>query len=454
MDTQKLFDQILENITSVVAQDSPESIQLWQEFINLHPADIAQFLGNIEKERAKLLFIALPAELKLAVFPYLSNSMKVFCLSFLDDAAREHLLASLPLDELTDVFDELSDEELKNYLKLLHKRDRDKVVSLMQFDPESAGGIMNTNVLTLMQDFTVERSIQILQRLQPNRELHREIYVTDRTNELMGHINLEDLVLKHPKTRLSSILRKSELVVDVNQDQEEIAHKMVHYQLMTVPVVEANNIFLGIIPSDTLVNILEEEAAEDVYKISALKPIKNTYFETPFFSLFVQRTSILIPLLLLQTFSTIIMQYYEFLLRGFLYSFSPMITSTGGNTSSQTSALAIQGITLGEITETNMSRFLLRELRMAMLIGLTLALVGFIRIYITHGAANILGNLAVSISLGIIVLISVMLGSVMPLFLKKLDWDPALAAGPFLATLMDVLGLFAYCMISRLIIGG
>jgi magnesium transporter len=327
----------------------------------------------------------------------------------------------------------------------------------MQFDPESAGGIMNTNVVTLMQDFTVGRSVQILQRLQPKRELHREIYVTDRTNELMGHINLEDLVLKHPQTRLSSILRKNELVVKVDEDREEIAHKMVHYQLMTVPVVEANNIFLGVIPSDTLVSIIEEEAAEDVYKISALRPIKNTYFETPFLNLFLQRTAILIPLLLLQTFSTMIMAYYEYLLigyaRGFLFQFSPMITSTGGNSSSQTSALAIQGISLGEITETNMNRFLLRELRMAVLIGLTLGIIAFIRIYITHGPANILGNLAVSLSLGIIVLISVMLGSVMPLLLKKLNWDPALAAGPFLATLMDVLGLFAYCTISGLILG-
>jgi magnesium transporter len=452
MDTQKIFAQVLENFDSVIAQDSSLGSALWNNFVLVHPADIAQFLGNVEKEKARDLFTVLDSELKLSVFYYLSDSMKVFCLSFLGDKDREYLLGSLSIDELTDFFDELSDDELKKYLKLLHKKDREKVLSLMQFNPESAGGIMDTDVLTLMQEFTVEKSIQILQRLQPNRELHREIYVTTQDNELVGHINLEDLVLKHPKTRLTSILHKNELVVQVHEDREAIAHKMVHYQLMTVPVVGDNNIFLGIIPSETLVSIIEEEATEDVYKISALKPIKDTYFETPFMSLFFQRTLILIPLLLLQTFSTMIMEYYEYLLKGFLYSFSPMITSTGGNSSSQTSALVIQGMTLGEITPTNMSRFLWREFRMALLIGATLSTVGFIRIYITHGTGNIIGNVAVSVSLGIIVVISVMLGSFIPLLLKKLKWDPALAAGPFLATLMDVLGLFAYCYISKLIL--
>ncbi|MBA3954948.1 magnesium transporter [Candidatus Dependentiae bacterium] len=452
MATKRIFDQILHNLDTVIAQDSPLGVLLWQGFVKLHPADIAQFLGNNTKDTAQLIFVRLPTHLKLMVFSYLSDSMKVFCLSFLDDQDRGHLLASLPLDELTDFFDELSDEELKKYLVLLHKKDREKVLSLMQFNPESAGGIMDTNVLTLMQDFTVEKSIQILQRLQPNRELHREIYVTNQENELVGHINLEDLVLKHPKTRLSSILSKNELVVQVDEDREAIAHKMVHYQLMTVPVINHQGIFLGIIPSDTLVSIIEEEAAEDVYKISALKPIKGTYFDTPFKNLFLQRIAILIPLLLLQTFSTMIMLHYETLLEGFLFAFSPMITSTGGNSSSQTSALVIQGMTLGEINESNMPRFLWREFNMAGIMGITLGIVAFIRIYLTHGAHNLLGNFAVSLSLAIIVIISVMLGSVIPFLLKKLKWDPALAAGPFLATLMDVIGLFSYCYISKLIL--
>lgn len=452
MNTQAVLDKVLENIDAVIAQSSPVGVSLWQEFIELHPADIALFLGDLDRVQAQALFTRFSPSLKLGVFAHLSYSMKVFCLSFLNDHDRAYLLSSLPLDELTDFFDELSDEELKKYLKVLHKKDREQVLSLMRFDPESAGGLMHTDVLTLMQDFTIEKSIQILQRLQPRRELHHQIYVTNQDNELVGNINLEDLLLKNPKTRLSSILRKNELVVKAAEDRESVAHKMVHYDLMTVPVVGEGMVFLGAIPSSTLVEIIEQEAAEDVYKISALTPIKHTYFETPFMNLFSQRASILVALLLVQTFSTIIIGRYQSLLGDFLIIFISMITSTGGNTSSQTSALVIQGVNSGEITDINIGRFLRREFLMALAIGLSLGVVSFVRVYITH-AGNVWGNLVVSLSLAVIVVVSVMLGSLIPFILNKFDLDPALSAGPFLATLMDVLGLLIYCGISQLILG-
>lgn len=449
---QKIFDQIKDNLETTIKQDSPLGILLWQEFIKLHPADIADFLGNISKEKVKKIFSYLQHDLKLTIFPYLSYSMKVFCLSFLNDHDRGQLLSSLPLDELTDFFDELSDEELKKYLHLLHKTDREQVISLMQFNSESAGGIMDTNVITLMQDFTVEKSIQILQRLQPRKELHRCIYVTNQDNQLLGHIYIEDLVLKNPKNRITDILRKDELVISVDEDQEAVAHKMVKYNLMSVPVISDNNIFLGVIPSDTLIHVIEKEAAEDFYRISAMSPIKHTYFETPFFKLLYKRSSILVILLLMQTFSSLIVEHYQLTLGTFLMFFISMITSTGGNTSSQTSVLVIQGINSGEINSSNMKRFLTREFRMALMIALLLGTVSFIRVLITN-PGNIIGNAIISISIAFIVMASIMLGGFIPLMLKKLNLDPALSAGPLLATLMDVLGLLIYCIVSKIILG-
>src|SRR4029077_10754122 len=166
--------------------------------------------------------------------------------SFLDEQDRNYIITHLSIDDLTDFLDELSDEDLEKYLKLLHKKDQRRVLSLLQFNPESAGGIMATSVLTLMQDFTVEKSIQILQRLQPSRELHQQIYVISQNNELMGHINLEDLVLKHPKTQLRSILRPNILVINVNEDREKVAQQMMHYEASNVPVVNDDHVFLGV----------------------------------------------------------------------------------------------------------------------------------------------------------------------------------------------------------------
>ncbi|MCL4361828.1 magnesium transporter [Candidatus Dependentiae bacterium] len=449
MTIQEFFETLIEHIDEVVNQKTDLGIKLWQQLLTSHPADIAELLSNINKEYSKTIFTNLPQNLKINVFEYLSNPMKVFCLSFLSDEDRGYLLSNLPLDELTDFLDELSDEELKKYLKLLHKKDRDLVLSLLRFNPDSAGGIMDTDVVTLIQDFTIEKSIQILQRIQPRREVHQQIYVTNQDNELVGHIGLEDLVLKNPKERISSILRKNVLVVDADEDKEIVAQNMLHYKLMTVPVVDKDNNFLGVIPSDTLVDIIEEEAAEDVYHMSALANIKETYFETPFFKLFFQRSSILLILLIAQSLSSLIIKSYEAVLVGFsLVSFITMLTSTGGNTSSQTSAIVITGLASGEINETNMYRFLLREFTMAVFIALTLGIFSFARTYLMHG--NILSSFIVSSSLSVIVLVSVMLGSCIPLFLKRFKLDPALSAGPFLATFMDVIGLFIFCTISQL----
>ena len=184
MALQKIFEQIRNNIDAIIDKEATIGIPLWQELLKMHPADTAQLFSYLDEEDMQKLFLHLPEQLQRSVFIEFSNHLKVFCLSFLDDHTRRYLLNSLPIDELTDFFDELSDEELKEYLNLLHKNDREKVLSLLQFNPESAGGIMDTNVLTLMQDFTVEKSIQILQRLQPNRDLHQQIYVTDQENQV------------------------------------------------------------------------------------------------------------------------------------------------------------------------------------------------------------------------------------------------------------------------------
>lgn len=450
MNVKELLEQIEQAMPHVILQTTEEDRTLWNKFLDIHPADIAQFISDQDKESAKDLFLALPMRLKLSVFENFSNPMRVFSLSTLDDREKVIILNATPIDELTDLFDSLSNQELKEYLLFLNAHDRQKILSLLEFDPESAGGIMDTDVLTLRQDFTVEKSIHVLQRLKPRRELHQQIYVVDHENKLVGHIGLEDLVLKNPSTRLSSFLRKNELVAQVNEDQESITKKMIHYQLMTVPVVGDNDYFLGVIPSETLVAVIEQEASEDVYRISAMTPITKTYFETSFYRILYERSYILVILLLAQSLSTMIMDYYQATLAGFLFLFSTMLTSTGGNSSSQTSALVIQGMASGEINESNIPRFLMRELKMAGMIALILGIFSFIRVYLMYG--QLLGSFTVSLSLSIIVLVSVILGSCIPLGLKKLGIDPAFAAGPFLATIMDITGLLIYCYVGHFLL--
>lgn len=448
--TADLFKAIERHFDEVVQGTTDLGKSLWKSFLELHVADCAFFFSSLDKEDAEKLFKCLPQTKRVPIFNELNDSLKVFILSCLSDQDKATILNQIPIDELTDLFYSLSDQDLKKYLTLVSTKDRINVLSLMKFDPESAGGIMNTDVLTLMHNFTVEKSVHILQRLQPRKELHQQIYVTDQANMLVGYIHLEDLVLKTPNDRLNSFMRRVELTVAANEDREEVAKKMIHYNLMIVPVTGENNYFLGVIPSDTLVDIIEQEASEDVYRLSAMTPIKYPYFDTSFFRILYERSYILIILLLAQSLSSMIIKRYEVTLAGFLMYFITMLISTGGNSSSQTSALVIQGLASGQITSSNVGRFLRREIMMAFLMAGILGFFSFIRVYLTYG--QLLGSIAVSISLALIVLVSVLLGSGIPLLLKRINMDPVYAAGPFLATIMDILGLLIYCYVSKLIL--
>lgn len=451
MHYEQILQEIRENIEAVIIHDTPLGRSLWKTLLTTHPADIAQFLAELNTDHRTQLFVKLPTELKLAVFEECSDMMKVRLLSYMNELDLVDALNRLTADELTDLFDLFSDEELKKYLNMLHQKARQEVIALLKFHPESAGGIMDTHTLTLMDDFTVEKSIKILQRLRPRRDIHQQIYVTDRWHKLVGHILLEDLVLEKPEQRISEFMRGNELVAQADEDREVIARQMVHYGLMTIPVVGQDNYFLGVISSETLVDVIVEEATEDVQKMSALAPMKHSYFETSFWRMLYERSFILVPLLIAESFTRVILNTYESYTSVFLLSFIPMLISTGGNTSNQTSTMVIQGMAAGDIRSDNKYRFLRKELCMALMLAIILGIAAFLRVYLFM-SSSLMQSITIALTLSTTILVSMGLASMLPFLLKRLNIDPAFSAGPFLATLMDILGVFILCQLSRLIL--
>jgi len=449
MDRANLLKNIQNNLEEVVKQSSPLGEALWGELVKMHPVDIVDFLSNIDKQSAMELFTGFPKSLRNAVFEEFSIPEMSESLNFLDEPDKVEVLRALGTDELTDLFDYFSDEDLKKYLRLLHKKEREKVISLLKFHKDSAGGIMDIDVLSLMPDFTVEKTVHLLQRLKPRQEINRELYVTDNGNRLIGHINLEDLLMHPPQTRVSSFLRENELVAQADEDQEIVAKKMIHYGLMTVPVVGKENYFLGVIPSETLVDVIVQEADEDVQKMAALSPVEHTYVAKSFWMNLYQRGNILVVLMLVESISSIILRSYERSL-GSLIIFVTMLMSTGGNTSHQTSTLVVRGMASGEITKRNAMKFLKREILTALGLALILGTVAFVRAYFTVG--KVLDSVSVGLTIGITVMVAVVLGSFIPLALKKMNIDPAFSAGPFLATLMDIVSVAIFCIIVYMLL--
>ena len=207
MRIKNILADVRENIEEIIAQKSAVGQSLWHTFLQIHPADIANFLSTIPKQLAQQLFAKLPNEIKMAVFEDFSDLMQGSMLESMSAQEKVEAFQSLPSDELADLFDHLSDQELKQYLNLLGKDIREKVLSLLQFEPDSAGGIMTTDVFTLTHDFTVDQAIKLLQRVQPNRDIHQHIFVVDKKYNLLGHINLEDLVLQKPDTHIANFMQ-------------------------------------------------------------------------------------------------------------------------------------------------------------------------------------------------------------------------------------------------------
>ncbi len=440
---QNLFGKIEQMFDQVVDAQSAAGRELLAQLLALHHADIAEFLSNLSSERFEKLFSRFDLDTQLDVFQHLTPSYKAQALVLVDDKQKLAFLEHMDMDELSDLVDFVSDEELKHYFSLLGRSHREKIISLLQLKPSSVGTVMDINVVSLHENFTVARSIQILQRLRPEQELHKTIYITDLHQQLVGAIGLEDLVLQAPGAVLASFMKPNEFVANIEDDQEVVSQKMRHYQLTSAPVVGKDNHFLGAITAETLVDIVEEEAGEDILRISAASSIRHTYFETPFGRMLMQRGSILFVLMLIESFSSVIISNYEHILTSLgLGLFIAMLISTGGNTSTQASAFVVQGLASGEITNQNMRRFLRREFMMAFCLALILGVTAFLRVhYLGHLA--ILTSFAVGVSIGMVVL---------PFILKKVGLDPAFAAAPFLATGMDLLGLFLYCSISSVIV--
>lgn len=450
---KKILIQVENNIDALIKEDTALGKDLWKILLNQHHADIAMLVLKLDHVHQVALFKKLPRDLASKVFRKISEPLQADLLVAVEIDHAAALLKSMPIDELTDLFDHLSDEDLEKYLKLLQGKQRSQIISLLTFNPRSAGGRMNSDVITLQKDFTVKRCVDLLQRISAHKMLTERIFVTNKDNVLVGFVTLDMLVLNKPETPLARILKENELVVYVNEDQEDVANQMHHYGVMVAPVVDQQHHFLGVITADDMFEIIKQEGSDDVYKMSGLVPVEHSYFETSVWKLVWQRGIWLVGLLLFQSFSSVILASYDSLLSQYtiISIFLTMLIGTGGNAGNQSATLVIRGLTTKEMSRHNAWRVLLREFYVSLCIAGVLFFVGFSRVYFSH--YDLISAAAISLALFLIVIVSIISGSLIPLLLDRLNIDPAHSAAPFLATLMDILGVMIYCFVCSKIFG-
>lgn len=451
---RQLLSEIADHIDIVITQEPGLGEELWDTLCQQHPADIAELLDSLEEVTATTLFKMFPTDLSLNIFERAEADLQVHILSTLEDDHCAILLRHMAGDELTYLFDRLPNEKLPYYIRLLQKNQRQQVIAWLNFAPKSAGRIMNGDALSLEKEFTVRHAITVFQSLgATKKEVPPRVYVTDNKNILVGFIELEDLILNKPDALIANLMKVNEIVIDANVDQDDVANQMQHYELLSVPVVDNQNHFLGIITADDIYDVIQEETTEDVYKMSGLAPTDHSYFQMPFWKLIQQRSSWLIGLLLLQSTSGYIMSFYTSTIQqhAFFTLFLGMLTGTGGNAGNQSATLVIRGIAMGEIDRKNAIRALLREFRVAGALGLLLIIATFIRVYMA--TASIMAAATMSIACFLIVFVSITIGTLMPILFERFNIDPAHSAAPFIATIMDILGVFILCNVAYYFLG-
>lgn len=443
--------EIEKNISDILAGGSEDAINLWSFLQTILPVEVALILNDTDNSCALSLLNKMDEDRAVSVFSKLSVSTQAQLVPFLDIKKLSLFFQNIPSDDLTNLFEAIPDKNLERYLYLPSLSRREKIILSLKAEDKSAGRILNSDVLILHKELTVKKVISLLQQLDKSNEILPRQYVVDAEFKLIGYIEIVDLLKNSTNTKIEKLLHFIDVKVLVSDDQEEVAEIFKHYDIFSVPVTDLQNNFLGIISSNDVIAIMEEELTEDTYKMSGVAGMEHTYVNIGFWKIIFQRCKWLIPLLLFQSLSSVVANRFEGVLSSFgLIGFLTMLVGTGGNVGNQSVTFIVRGLATGEINRKNKRFVLLREILISVVIGLVLAFVAFIRVRLF--SAHYPSVFTIIISLFFIIVTSVLLGTSIPVVLDAWDVDPAHSAAPFIATLMDIIGVTIYCIIATFLL--
>lgn len=427
--------------------------ELKKMLAEMNSADISTILDELDKEKAVKLFRILSKEKAGETFSYMETDMREKLIQDLTDAELKNVLDELFMDDTVDLIEEMPSNVVTRILKAVNKEDRKVINELLKYPEDSAGSIMTTEFIDLKESYTVEKALKRIREIGTDSETIYNCYVLDPNRVLIGIINIKDILLADENKAIKELMRTNIISVVTTEDQEEVAKAFDKYDLYALPVVDNENRLVGIITVDDAINVIQDEASEDFEKMAAMQPNEEGYFETSVFKHAKNRIVWLLVLMLSAILTgTIITNYEEaFAVVPILVAFIPMIMDTGGNCGSQSSTLIIRGLATDEIAIKDVFRVLWKEIRVALLVGIVLACINGLRIFIQYK------NLQIAITIGLTLVVTVIsskiLGCLLPIIAKKLKLDPAIMAAPLITTLVDAFSIFVYFNIATVILG-
>ncbi len=425
---------------------------LKSELNELNEVDIAEFFGSLEPKQQLLVFRILSKDMSAEVFAYLEPDDQINIVNLITDRELSELVDELFLDDTVDFLEEVPANVVTRVLKAADKETRQLINRFLSYPENSAGSIMTIEMVQLHDYLTVEEAIENIRRTGIDKETIYTCYCIDKARHLVGTIDLSELIFNDGNTLLSDIMEEDASLISVNthDDQEYVAEIVTKYDLLSVPVTDKENRLVGIVTIDDVIDVIEEEVTEDFEKMAAMTPSDDEYLKTGVFKLAKNRIVWLLILMISGTFTGKIIEGYETLLAGFvaLTASMPMLMGTGGNAGSQASTLIIRGLAVGEIEIKDYFKIVMKELRVAAVCGVVLGAANILRMYLfSEGTFEVF--LVVSVAMFIAIVVAKLIGCSLPIFAKIVKLDPALMAGPMIATLVDIVTLVIYFALAK-----
>ncbi len=428
----------------------------------MNPSDVAAIFQDLEEKQIPLMFRLLPKEQAAETFVEMEPEAQELLIRGFSDNELKEVVDELYVDDAADLVEEMPANVVKRILKQATPEMRSSINQILRYPENSAGSIMTTEYVSLRPTMTVDEAILRIRRQGVDKETIYTCYVTAKDRTLLGLVTVKDLLLaEDDETEIEKIMLTNLISVTTQTDQEEVAHMFSKYNFLALPVVDGENRMVGIVTFDDAMDVMEDEATEDIEIMGGMTPSEKTYLKSSVRDLFLHRIPWLLLLMVSATFTGMIITSFEDALAAqvALTAFIPMLMDTGGNSGSQSSVTVIRALSLGELHFEDIGRVIWREIRTAIACGAVLAGVCFVKILLVdrllmgNPSVTILVDAVVCLTLFVTVVIAKFVGCALPLFAKKLGFDPAVMASPFITTIVDALSLLVYFMFAKTLLG-
>lgn len=415
----------------------------------MDPADVAALLEQLDERSLTLVFRLLPKELAAESFVELESDTQSVLIRTFSDSELKDVLDELYLDDAVDLVEEMPANVVRRILRQTDKETRMKINEILKYPKDSAGSLMTVEYVSLRSGVTVADAFSTIRRTAIDKETIYTCYVIDSNRKLIGVVSAKDLMLADPDDVVDDIMETKVISVSTIDDKENVAQKMGKYDMIAIPVVDSENRLVGIVTFDDAMDVMEDEATEDIEKMAAIMPTDKPYLKTGVVETWLKRIPWLMILMISATFTSIIINHYETALTAFgLAAFMPMLMDTGGNAGSQASVTIIRGLSLGDIHMGDIFRIIWKEFRVSLLCGVSMAVVTFAKVMIIDRPGMMVACV-VSLTLLSGIITAKIVGCTLPILAKRIGFDPAVMASPFITTIVDALSLIIYFQIAH-----